>query len=292
MAFKYVIEEERREYLVLPLPPKDFNEGSKAFPFADIDLESSQFLAGTLPSPKLIQLGNAYYPNAIEDLGMVLYKLVGSVRGEGSNRTLFVSGYPGTAGAIGSGYRIGLSLHEEDPDPGSAVLGELYEQLSRITGPTATREVRSQLLQKLSGMAEVGAPWLVQRLRSEQDIDAQESALSALAEIGQPAFTHVVAELTQLVGTDDADHATLFLRALRGFRGIELGPWVHIVFGLIASFSSSIYPEVREAAYRATVLLPKEQALKILLSARSAEQDQDAREAVEELIEQARREQG
>jgi hypothetical protein len=296
MAFKYVTEGEPKDYL--PLSQKGFDDVSNAFPFAYFDLENSQYLPKVALSPKPIYAGNIYHSSAIEDLSnaieylaIVLSKL-GSVWGESSNRTRLLSGYRGTTAVMGSGYYIGQFLVEEEISPVSAVLGELYEQLSRITGPTATRDVRSRLLQKFSGMAEDSAPWLVRRLRDEQDIDAQESALSALAEIGEPALLHVVTELTKMVGTDDANHASLFLRALRGFRSTGLGPWVNIVFPLIASFSLSIYPEVREAAYRATVLLPKDQALKILHSAKSAEHDQDIREAVEDLIEHTQREQG
>jgi hypothetical protein len=296
MAFKYATEREQQDYVLLS--QKGFNNISNAFSFAYTDPGDSQYLPGVLLSPKPMHEGNEYYSSAIEDLSnafkylaVVLSKL-GSAWGESSNRTRLLSGYRGTAAAPGVGYCIGQVLDEEELNPVSAVLGELYEQLSRFTGPTATREVRSRLLQKFSGIPGIGAPWLVRRLRNEQDIDAQESALSALAEIGEPALLYVVTELTKMVGTDDADHASLFLRALRGFRRTGLGPWVNIVFPLIASFSLSIYPEVREAAYRATPLLPRDQALKILRAARSVEQDQDIREAVEDLIEQAGQEQG
>jgi len=290
MAFKYATERERRDYLLLPLPPKDFGDGSKAFPFAYMDPEGPQLLLGAVRSSRPIQMGN--YSDAIADLATFLYELVDFDCGEGSNRAFFLSGSPVTTDAICSGYRIGLSSHEKGHPPVSAVLDELYKQLGGTVGATPVHESRSRVLQKLYGISDVDAPWLVRRLRSEQNIDAQESALGVLAEIGQPALTYIIAELTQLVGTDDADHASLFLRALRHFRSTELGPWVHIVFALIASFSLSNFPEVREAAYRATVILPKEQALKILGSVRSTEKDQEIREAVEELIEKSKSEQG
>lgn len=296
MALRFEDHEPERDYLLLPLPPKDFNYDPKNSGVVCLNCKlvaGGSVTLGVL-TPESIQTrhfgfdvaGNTF--SLVDDLGNALNKVVVDVW-PGSKQTFAFGATCNTANVRGPLHLFHSSFHEEDLDPTAAMFATVFDQIRPITGPSAEPTTRNLLLESWSGTGEAGASWLVRKLQTETNIDAQEAALSALARVGRPAVGYVIAELLRLRGTRDADHITLFLRALRRFKREWLGEQMPLLHNLIETYGSSEYPEVREAAYRCTELLPQDQALEILRARRTVEQDLDNRDTIEELLEEVRR---
>jgi hypothetical protein len=157
-------------------------------------------------------------------------------------------------------------------------LEEEYRKIGWWKGPHAEKAAREAVRSFWKGLGTWGARWLARRLRRETHVDAVEGVANLLADLGAVAAGPVLEELE---GTPSWDQAKALLTALR---------WLpspgHLLTQdrqqrAIAKFAADADADLREAACRATRVLPQPEALLVLRQALSAEENEDVRQAIE-----------
>lgn len=156
-----------------------------------------------------------------------------------------------------------------------------YQALGRWKGPLASPEVQADAERFWLASGREGAAWLVRRLHPETQVDALHAAGSTLAGLGEPAVGPIVAALLDAPAPDQG------VGLLKALGWMSEDPATPRLGGDSAAFAilsllQDEDPDLREAAARATLILPAGRAARCLKARLAVEPDEDVRSTIRE----------
>ncbi len=161
------------------------------------------------------------------------------------------------------------------PDQNDPQLAEShYQALGRRKGPLADAKVQAAARDYWSSAGQAGATWLVQRLRTETNVEALHAVGSQLADLGQVALRPILDELDR---EPTVDQAIALLKAVGWM--VEADPALHCsdpaTEATLGRLLQSREADIREAAAEAFPLVPPNRSVVWLESRLHDEQVED-----------------
>jgi hypothetical protein len=163
----------------------------------------------------------------------------------------------------------------------SAPLEEAYGLIGWWKGPDPLHEarVKGQVFWKQGGEKRIR--WLTRRLRSERNIETLQGAASLLADCGPLVIGPILDELSL---ASVGDNGLALLGALSYLKPADGLPYKHRLHTTIQRYLKHDLLELREAAVKATAILPAASARDCLREALSREHHPVVRETLEDAL--------
>jgi hypothetical protein len=166
--------------------------------------------------------------------------------------------------------------------PEGALLHECEREYRKIgwwKGPHAAKEERQAVRRFWVGLGEPGARWLARRIGRETHVDILDGVVNLLASLGPTGVGPILDTLQEDVTPVQAEH---LLAALRWARLTGQAPLQSRLHEVLCRFLVHEAADVRQAAVRATRVLPRDLACRLLAERRAAERDPELAEAIAE----------